>query len=277
MTKLAKEGDVVEGGSMTRLATEPYVDAHIPTPPIDTYTIATLPDPATNSGKIIFVSDAASGDQFAVSDGTHWTHVVPGSRDWFGVDPAFWRDDFSTNDISSYGSPSGVAISGGTIQPTGTLSLQQIPAISSPTADAIVVSAKFHLGANAAYNGVTKWIDATHCIVGYHDPDTDNLKIGVLDGGGFTALSSGGAAITAVDNWLVLVVDPAGNVAHVYRFDNDPEINGAVTSQLKNVAVDSVLTDGMGHPGLMFSGNTPSYYADNLVAWHLGDQPFTLP
>jgi hypothetical protein len=40
-----------------------------------TYTTATLPDPATMAGRVVFVSDAAPGQHFQGSNGTSWVYM----------------------------------------------------------------------------------------------------------------------------------------------------------------------------------------------------------
>lgn len=40
--------------------------------PLPDYTVATLPDAATNAKCLIYVSDGASNKRIAVSDGAHW-------------------------------------------------------------------------------------------------------------------------------------------------------------------------------------------------------------
>lgn len=39
------------------------------------YTVATVPDPIENAGRMIYVSDAATGSIPAFSDGTDWRRV----------------------------------------------------------------------------------------------------------------------------------------------------------------------------------------------------------
>lgn len=247
---------------------------------VATYTVATVPAASSvPADTIIFVSDAPTADQYAVSDGTDWRHIDPnaGTRDFFGGDSSIWRDNFTVNDLANYGNPPNVQISGGTINPTGYMNLEAIPATAATSATGLVVVAKHHLGTGSAYNGLVKYVDATHIVYGFYDPDISGLKIGQNTGSGYVELTNSGTGISRGDNWLVLVVDPAANTAAIHRYNGDPEGSGVATKSL-SIGINAALADGAGYPGLMFSASaTIDYYADNLSAFRLGEQPFTLP
>lgn len=101
MTRLAKENDVVPGGSLTRLATETYVEAN--SAPIDIYTVDTVPDPTAHVGEVIYVSDAPEPDRFAISESGQWRHVEGSTLNSFGEGPDWIHyEDFSVDSSAQY-------------------------------------------------------------------------------------------------------------------------------------------------------------------------------
>src|SRR5436190_24366654 len=91
--RLVKEHDIASEGSLTRLATEAYVDDHAPAPsdpgPATVYaTSAEVPDPSTVAdGTVIYVADQADVDKWAVKYNGRWRHLTnPNVNNLGGLD-----------------------------------------------------------------------------------------------------------------------------------------------------------------------------------------------
>lgn len=249
---------------------------------VPVYTVATVP--AANSvdpDTVIQVLDAPEGMQLAISDGTFWRYVEPGERNFFGEDPAIYFDDFSTDTIANYTPNTNLSVTGGKMVPTATGSKQPRVTDAGALAGSMVISACMRFGGGRHYSGVMKYVDANNYIIGIHDSDLGGIKIFQTVAGSTSELvASGGGVGVDTDHWLVLTIagplSGTPNQCKLHRYAANPEDGGAPSKTISTAINAAIGANGL--PGLSWNNlDNNACSADNLKAWVLGQQPFTLP
>lgn len=240
MTKLAKEGDVVDGGSMTRLATEPYVDEH-----------------------------AGSGAP---------PPIVPVWSDDFSVDNRA-NYTFPNGLNMAGGGSSRASVSGGQLHMAATDGLWSLlyPTAVTPK-DEYVAKIKLNIASTGGdvYTGVcAKVLDGNNYCGVEVDTQGAAMKPFFTSAGSYNAGTGNGTLPRGVPLWLVTGV--RGNFVYGTLYSEDPELVPDA-NVLGNVGmtIPSGLADGHpGIPGILLAGQnpaSPNTPVDDFKIWEADEQ-----